>query len=53
MKAAVLIWLLGLAMWFTAIVQDAIHSKLVWVLVDILVSPIGVVRGLLMWFGVV
>ena len=37
---------------FTSVVQDAMHSRLVWVIVDILVSPVGVVRGWLIWLGI-
>ncbi|CCI88386.2 hypothetical protein BN110_016 [Yersinia phage phiR8-01] len=49
----VIIWLICFAAWLTAVIGDAVSSNIAWVLVDIFLSPVGVVRGLLMWVGVV
>lgn len=49
-------WLLGIATficWIVAIVQDASSSAIGWLLVDIFVVPVGVVRGFLMLIGAV
>ena len=41
------------AAWGTAVITDLIHSRALMVGVEILLVPIGIIRGLLMWFGVV
>lgn len=46
----VLLVLVVLAGWLTAIINDA-GAAWGWLAVDILLSPIGVVRGWLMWLG--
>lgn len=38
---------------FTALITDIIAGEVVWVILDVLVAPVGVVRGWLMWFGVI
>lgn len=38
--------------WLTAVLTDGNALRLGWLAVDILLSPVGVVRGLLMWLGV-
>lgn len=38
--------------WLAAVVHDAMHSMVAWVIVDVLLSPLGVIRGLLIWIGV-
>lgn len=40
-----------LAAWITAVVRDAMMVKWVWLIVDMALAPIGVIRGILMWFG--
>lgn len=50
---AVLLYVFMIVCFFTAIVVDAMHSRAVWVIVDILISPIAVVRGFLIIIGVV
>lgn len=37
--------------WLTAVIVDGNALRLGWLAVDILFSPVGVVRGLLMWIG--
>jgi len=37
----------------TAIVHDIATNQLLWVIIDCLFSPAGVIRGWLIWFGVV
>lgn len=49
----VFLYLYTVACFFTAVVVDAMHSRLVWVIVDILLSPVAVVRGFLIMIGVV
>jgi hypothetical protein len=51
--AIVFIYIAGIVALITAIVSDAMHSRIAWVLVDIFVFPIGVVRGFLILFGVI
>jgi len=47
-KAAFQIYLL--IMWFYAIFQDAEADKIAYVVVDILLPPIGVIRGIIIYF---
>ena len=42
---------IGLAGWITAIVRDAMMLKWLWLIFDILLPPLGAIRGVLMWFG--
>lgn len=49
---ALLIWVAGLAAWLTAVIVDGTAHAWGWLAADILFSPLGVVRGLLMWVGV-
>lgn len=49
-------WLLGIATficWIVAVIQDATSSAIGWLLVDLFILPIGVVRGFLMLIGAV
>uniref|UniRef100_A0A7G9IRB6 Uncharacterized protein n=1 Tax=Citrobacter phage NS1 TaxID=2766968 RepID=A0A7G9IRB6_9CAUD len=39
--------------WLTAVFTDGNALRLGWMAVDIIFSPVGVVRGILMWFGLV
>lgn len=59
MKAAVivtilyvLIWAAGIAAWLTAVIVDGTAHAWGWLIADILFSPLGVVRGVLMWLGI-
>lgn len=45
------VYVLVLGGFFTSVIHDAMHSLIVWVIVDILVSPVGIVRGWLIWLG--
>lgn len=45
--------LVAIAAWLTSIIGDMIAGRFIWMIVDIVLSPIGMVRGILMWFGVV
>ena len=42
-------WVFGLFLWLYAIIADAKADRILWVLVDILVAPIGVIRGMILW----
>lgn len=37
--------------WLTAVIADGNALRLGWLAVDIIFSPVGVVRGILMWIG--
>ena len=37
--------------WLTAVIVDGNALRLGWLAVDIIFSPVGIVRGLLMWIG--
>ena len=50
---ATLFYICVIVCFFTAVVVDAMHSRAIWVIVDILISPIAVVRGFLIIIGVV
>ena len=39
--------------WLTAVFTDGNALQLGWMLADIIFAPVGVVRGILMWFGLV
>ena len=41
----------ALAGWITAIVRDAIMLKWLWLILDLLLPPLGAIRGIFMWFG--
>ena len=38
-------------LWVYAIIQDAASDRIAWLLVGILVFPIGLVRGIYLLFG--
>lgn len=44
--------IVALAGWITAIVRDAMMVKWLWLIFDLLLPPLGAIRGVLMWFGV-
>ena len=48
---AVAFYVAGFVGWLTSVISDASHSRIGWVIADILVFPMGVVRGVGMWFG--
>lgn len=39
--------------WFTALITDIASNEVVWAILDFVFAPIGVIRGWLMWFGVI
>jgi hypothetical protein len=41
----------ALAGWITVIVRDAMFLNWLWLIFDILLPPLGAIRGILMWFG--
>tara|TARA_R100001163_G_scaffold47194_1_gene35474 strand:+ start:469 stop:651 length:183 start_codon:yes stop_codon:yes gene_type:complete len=43
--------LLSLALWLYAVISDAKKSKIAWLIVDIFISPIGVIRGLILFMN--
>jgi hypothetical protein len=42
-----------LAAWCTAVITDLIHSRALMIGIDIFIFPLGVIRGLLIWLGVI
>lgn len=48
----VVFWFVMVSAWLTAVIVDGTAHRFGWMAADILVSPFGVVRGLLMWLGV-
>ena len=42
---------IALAGWITAVVRDAMMLKWLWLIFDLLLAPLGAIRGILMWFG--
>ena len=43
------LWIGGLACWIFAIVKDAQADRVGWLLADVLLPPLGMVRGLILW----
>lgn len=43
--------LLSITLWVTALVHDASNSVIGWLVADILVAPVGVIRGALILGG--
>ena len=41
----------ALAGWITAVVRDAMFLNWLWLIFDIVLPPLGALRGILMWFG--
>lgn len=41
----------ALAGWITAVVRDAMMVKWLWLIFDLLLAPLGALRGFMMWFG--
>jgi hypothetical protein len=41
----------ALAGWITAVVRDAMMVKWIWLIFDLLLAPLGAIRGFMMWFG--
>lgn len=46
-----LTYIIVIALWVTAVATDGNAAQWGWMVVDIVVSPVGVVRGLLILFG--
>lgn len=46
-------WLIGIVSMLTSIICDGNSGKFGWLVVDIMLFPIGVVRGALMLLGVI
>lgn len=42
---------LFLAGWITAVVRDAMMLNWLWLIFNLLLAPLGAIRGFLMWFG--
>lgn len=45
------LYIAGILSWLTAVIVDGTALRLGWLAVDIIFSPVGVVRGTLMWIG--
>ncbi|GGE40309.1 hypothetical protein GCM10011367_13460 [Marinicauda pacifica] len=43
--------IVALAGWITAVVRDAMMVKWLWLIFDLLLPPLGALRGFLMWLG--
>ncbi len=41
----------ALAGWITAVVRDAMMVKWIWLIFDLLLAPLGAIRGFMMWLG--
>lgn len=37
--------------WFNAVIHDIGHNLLVWTLFDFFIAPLGVIRGLILFFN--
>jgi len=48
-----LVCIAAFACWVRAIIVDANSDALGWVVVDVILFPFGVIRGLLMFIGVI
>lgn len=51
--AAILLICANIAALITAIWHDIVNDLPLWVLVDCVASPVGCIRGWLIWFGIV
>jgi hypothetical protein len=51
--AVIILVIANIAALITAIVHDIATNQLLWVIIDCVFSPAGVIRGWLIWFGVV
>lgn len=49
--AYIAFWITAVVAWTSAIISDATNGKIAWVIVDILVAPIGAIRGFILWFS--
>jgi len=45
--------IVNIAALITAVVHDIVTNQVLWVIIDCVFSPVGVVRGWLIWFGVI
>ena len=36
--------------WFNAVIYDITHNNAVWAVADFLIAPLGVIRGLCLFF---
>lgn len=45
------LYIASILSWLTAVLVDGNALRLGWLAVDIIFSPVGIVRGLLMWIG--
>ncbi|WP_426575415.1 hypothetical protein ACP179_00655 (plasmid) [Xenorhabdus stockiae] len=52
-KLGYLLIAIGFIGWLTAVISDASHSQIGWIYADVLVYPLGIVRGFGMWFGLI
>lgn len=39
--------------WLTSIIKDASNDRMGWVVADVIVFPMGVLRGFGMWLGLI
>lgn len=50
---ALILLVVCIATWLTSVIHDAMNAVYGWLVVDIFVSPLGVIRGALIWLGAV
>lgn len=46
-----LIGIFAFVLWVTAVIHDASNNIIGWLIADIFVFPVGVIRGALIFFG--
>ena len=47
----VLLWIAMAACWLNAIIYDINHNNALWAVVDFALAPLGVIRGLILYFS--
>jgi len=47
----VLTWIAVVVCWFNAAIHDISNNLAVWAVIDFLIAPIGVIRGLILFFN--
>lgn len=48
-----LVMILGFLAWLSALISDANHERTAWAIIDFAFFPIGIIRGILMFIGVI
>ena len=45
------VWLFAIASFFVALIHDVRAGDWLWTVIDVVLSPVGIVRGALIMFG--